>query len=121
MVPDTNITATEAELILQGITGQHPIPPGLPAPSIRMTPIDEASSRERIFAMAFPTLYPTGRTDFNAPRQRKVDLNDYAQHLMCFHNGRFGRHPRWRFLIFNILMRRKANLSARFYVSKASA
>jgi hypothetical protein len=35
-------------------------------------------------------------------------------------DGRFGRHPRWRFLIFNILMRRKANSSARFYVSKAS-
>jgi len=39
---------------------------------------------------------------------------------MCFYDSRFGRHPRWRFLIFNILMRRKANSSARFYVSKAS-
>jgi ATP-dependent DNA helicase PIF1 len=39
---------------------------------------------------------------------------------MCFHDGRFGRHPRWRFFAFNILMRRKANNSARFYVSKAS-
>lgn len=70
--------------------------------------------------MAFPTLYPTGQADFNASRVRKVDLNDYARHLMCFHDGRFGRHPRWRFLVFNILMRRKANASARFYVSKAS-
>jgi len=120
MVPDTNTTATEADLILQGITGQRPVPSGLPAPSIRMTPIDEASGKERIFAMAFPTLYPTGRADFNASRVRKVDLNEYARHLMCYHEGRFGRHPRWRFLVFNILMRRKANLSARFYVSKAS-
>ena len=39
---------------------------------------------------------------------------------MRYQDGRFGRHPRWRFLIFNILMRRKANSSARFYVSKAS-
>lgn len=39
---------------------------------------------------------------------------------MRYRDGRFGRHPRWRFLIFNILMRRKANSSARFYVSKAS-
>jgi hypothetical protein len=70
--------------------------------------------------MAFPTLYPTGQADFNTPRLRKVDLNDYAQHLMCFHDGRFGRHPRWRFFVFNILMRRKANSSARFSVSKAS-
>jgi hypothetical protein len=70
--------------------------------------------------MAFPTLYPTGQADFNTPRLRKVDLNDYARHLMRFHDGRFGRHPRWRFFVFNILMRRKANSSARFYVSKAS-
>ncbi len=43
--------------------------------------------------MAFPTLYPTGQADFNTPRLRKVDLNEYAQHLMRFHDGRFGRHP----------------------------
>src|SRR5271170_5837397 len=86
--------------------------------------------------MAFPTLYPTGLADFNAPRLRNVALNDYAQHLICFLDGRFGRHPRWRFLVFNMLMRRKvgspahnlfnmlmqrkANSSARFYISKAS-
>ena len=120
MVPNLDITTTEIGLIVQEITGRKLPPPSLPAPSIRMTPIDEASGRDRIFAMAFPTLYPTGRADFNTPRLRKVDLNDYARHLMCFHDGRFGQHPRWRFLIFNILMRRKANSSARFYVSKAS-
>ena len=120
MVPNLNITATEIDMIVQEITGRKPSPPNLPAPSIRMTPIDEASSKDRIFAMAFPTLYPTGQADFNTPRLRKVDLNDYAQHLMRFHDGRFGQHPRWRFFVFNILMRRKANSSARFYVSKAS-
>jgi ATP-dependent DNA helicase PIF1 len=120
MTPNLNITATEADLILGEISGWTPLPPGIPAPSIRQTPIDEASGKERIFAMAFPTLHPTGRADFFVPRLRKVDLNDYARHLMCFHNGRFGRHPRWRFFIFNLLMRRKASGSARFYVSKAS-
>jgi hypothetical protein len=39
---------------------------------------------------------------------------------MRYHDGRFGRHPRWRFLIFNLLIRRKAGNSARFYVSKVS-
>src|ERR1700722_833303 len=120
MVPNLNITTTEVDLILNEISGRNPIPPSLPAPSIRLNPIDEASGKDRIFAMAFPTLYPTGRADFNTARLRKVDLNDYARHLMCFHDGSFGQHPRWRFLIFNILMRRKANSSARFYVSKQS-
>ena len=120
MVPNLDITATEVDLILEELSGRDPIPAGLPAPSIRITPIDEASGKERIFAMAFPTLYPTGKADFNAPRIRKVNLNDYAQHLIRYSDGRFGRHPRWRFLVFNILMRRKASAAARFYVSKSS-
>lgn len=39
---------------------------------------------------------------------------------MCFRDGRFGRYLRWRFFIFNILIRRKADSSSRFYVSKAA-
>jgi hypothetical protein len=120
IVPNLNITTTEVDLIFEEIAGQKRPLPSLPAPSIRQTPVDKASGKDRIFAMAFPTLYPTGQADFNTPRLRKVDLNDYAQHLIRFHDGRFGRHPRWRFFVFNILMRRKANSSARFYVSKAS-
>jgi hypothetical protein len=119
MVPNLNVTTTEADMLLASISGRAPLPPGLPAPSIRSTPLNEAAGRERIFAIAFPTLYPTGRADFNAAWERKVDLNDYARHMMCYHDGRFGRHPRWRFLIFNLLMRRKASNLARFYVSKA--
>jgi ATP-dependent DNA helicase PIF1 len=78
MVPNLNITTTEVDLILAKICGRNLTPPGLPVPSIRQTPIDEASGRDRIFAMAFPTLYPTGQADFNAPRVQKVNLNDYA-------------------------------------------
>jgi ATP-dependent DNA helicase PIF1 len=92
-----------------------------PALSIRQTPVDEASGKDQFFAIAFPTLYPTGQADFNTLQLCKVDLNDYAQYLMRFYNSsRFRRHPRWRFFVFNILMRRKAISSARFYVSKVS-
>jgi hypothetical protein len=70
--------------------------------------------------MAFPTLYPTGRVDFNSPRLRSVSLSNYARHLLYYYDSRFGRHPRWRFLVFNIIMRRKAASAARFYVLKAS-
>lgn len=120
MVPNLAIAATEVDMILEGISGRNQPPPGLPAPSIQQTPIDEAAGNERIFAMAFPTLYPTGAADFNTPRVRKVDLRSYAQHLIRYQDGRFGRHPRWRFFVFNILMRQRATGSARFYVSKNS-
>jgi hypothetical protein len=39
---------------------------------------------------------------------------------MKYSDGRFGRHPRWRFFIFNTIIRRKAPSSARYYVSKSS-
>jgi ATP-dependent DNA helicase PIF1 len=93
---------------------------GIPASAICQTPIDEISGRDRIFAMAFPTLYPTGQADYNTPRLRNVSLQDYAGHLLCWHDGRFGRHPRWRFLIFNMILRERAKTAARFHVSKES-
>jgi hypothetical protein len=119
MVPNFEATETITEQILRDLTAQRPASQ-IPAPSVRMTPIDEAAGKERILSMAFPTLYPTGRGDFNTPRLREVSLKEYARHLMCFHDGRFGRHPRWRFFVFNLLMRRKAGMQARYYVSKGS-
>ena len=68
--------ATEADLIIEEITGRRPFPAGIPAPSIQRTPLDEASGRERILSLAFPTLYPTGQTDLNTPRLRNVPLKD---------------------------------------------
>ena len=82
-------------MIMQQLAGRDP-PPGLPTPSIRHTPIDEASSKDHIFALAFLTLHPTGQADFNMPQVRKVALNDYVWHLLCYRNGRFGCHPCWR-------------------------
>jgi hypothetical protein len=111
---------TEANLILEGITGRKPPSTGLPAPSIRHTPIDEASGRERILSLAFPTLYPTGQADLNTPRLRNVPLKDYARHLLCWHDQRFARHARWRFFVFNMYMRQKARSTAQFYVSRTS-
>jgi ATP-dependent DNA helicase PIF1 len=112
--------ATEANLILEEITGRRPPPAGLPAPSIRRTPIDEASGRELILSLAFPTLYPTGQADLNTPRLRNVPLKDYARHLLCWHDMRFARHARWRFFVFNMYMRQKARSTAHFYVSRTS-
>jgi hypothetical protein len=120
MIPNLQNNSTKVDIIINEITGRVPVPSGLHFPSIRQTLIDEAAGKERIFAMAFPTLYLTGKADFNACRLRKVDLTDYARHLLCFRDGRFGHHPRWKFLVFNLLMRTRARGSARFYVSKTS-
>jgi hypothetical protein len=57
----------EANLILEEITGYRLPLVGLPALSIRRTLIDEASGRELILLLAFPTLYPTGLANLNTP------------------------------------------------------
>ena len=119
MIPNLNITDTELELLLSQLQSSAPRPSGLPAPTVQSTPIDEASGRERLFTMAFPTLYPTGRADFNEGRIRNVSLGDYAYHLIRFHDGRFGEHPRWRFFVFNMIMREKTRAASRFYTSKS--
>jgi hypothetical protein len=38
---------------------------------------------------------------------------------MRYEDGRFRRHPWWRFIVFNILMCDKARKSARYYISKS--
>jgi hypothetical protein len=59
-IPNSSANNTEINQILQELTGQNLCDIDVPAPSIRATPIDEASRTQRIFAMAFPTLYPLG-------------------------------------------------------------
>ena len=78
MVPNLNVTETEIDLILREVSRLKRTPPGLPSPEVRSTPIDEAAGNERIFAMAFPTLYPTGIADFNEPRIRQVCGSPYS-------------------------------------------
>jgi hypothetical protein len=123
MVPNLNTDITESDIVLNELSGrnlQRTEPYNLSLGTIRATPLDEESGKERLFAMVFPTLYPHGTADFNCSRYRKVELTDYAYHLMRFHDGRFSRHIRWRYFIFNMIMRRKARGTAGFYVSKAS-
>jgi hypothetical protein len=66
MVPNLNTTTTEVDLIREQLADLPPEPRSVPASFIRQTPLDEASDNERLFTMAFPTLYPTGAADFNS-------------------------------------------------------
>ncbi|KAN0068982.1 hypothetical protein V8E54_013151 [Elaphomyces granulatus] len=80
----------------------------IPEPEIRSTPIDEISRQVRIYAMAFPSIFPRGIADWNEGRQRSVTLAEWGEHLLRYHDGRFGRHPRFRYLLFNQIMRSRA-------------
>jgi hypothetical protein len=64
-VPNSCPEVTEVNQILQELTGENWRSINVLALDIRTTPINEAARRERIFAMAFPTLYSNGLADFN--------------------------------------------------------
>ncbi|KAM4055583.1 PIF1-like helicase [Hirsutella rhossiliensis] len=91
--------------------GQH----GLRLPNIRHTPINEFNRSHALLSLAFPCLFPDGRADFVEPRLRSIEYKDYIEHAMRWHDGRFARHPTFRFVAFNTLMRSQARARSRFF------
>ena len=66
--------------------------------------------------MCFPTLFPTGAADFLAPGHLVVTIGNYLKHMMMFEDGRFARHPRFRYFALNTEMRWRALQAGRIYV-----
>ncbi|KAF6523203.1 hypothetical protein HZS61_014731 [Fusarium oxysporum f. sp. conglutinans] len=90
----------------------------LQLPNIRHTPINEFNRSHALLSLAFPCLFPDGRADFVEPRLRSIDYRDYVEHAMRWHDGRFARHPTFRFVAFNTLMRSQARSRSRFFVKQ---
>jgi len=67
---------------------------------MRQTPLSKRSA-SFIMRGAFPTLFPYGKADFDMPRSRTVTLAAYAKHMLKYQDGRFGRHPLFRYYMFN--------------------
>jgi hypothetical protein len=88
--------------------------------SIRRTPIHEFNRQEALLSLAFPSLYPTGAAEFVAPRMREVSFASYAKLMMCYQDGRFARHPRFRYAVFNTLLRKQSTEKAGFFVKRHS-
>ena len=78
-------------------------------------PINEFNT-EGYISCAFPILFPTGAADLLAPRSRTVTVGMYFKHLMMYHDGRFARHPRFRYLALNTQMRWRALQAGSIYV-----
>jgi len=69
------------------------------------------------FPTLFPTLFPRGEAYWL--RLRNVHLHEYAKHLLRFRDNRFGRHPRFRYFLLNIIMRNRAQVSSVVFVKKS--
>ena len=84
-------------------------------PNLGINAINEFNTPGYI-ARAFPVLYPTGSADLRAEHARDVNPSEYFQHLLRYKDGRFGRHPRWRYFALNSQMRWRALQEGKVYV-----
>ncbi|KAF7137062.1 hypothetical protein CNMCM5793_006913 [Aspergillus hiratsukae] len=109
-VPNYQTTENEMVAIRRQLQPTHQ----LTMPSFRSTPLSELN-RMPLVSWAFPTLFPRGGADYAHPRMRGVSYAEYAKHLMRYEDGRFAKHPRFRYVLFNTLMRGQASRSAGFY------
>jgi hypothetical protein len=112
-VPDLLAHDTEIEEIRQQI---QPLCTYLSLPSFRRTPISEFNRSQPLLSWAFPTLYHRGQAEYTLPRERTVAFPEYVKHLIKYKDGRFARHPRFRYVVFNTIMRRQVNTRAGFFV-----
>lgn len=92
--------------------------PHMSMPTPRTTPVSEFNKTTPILSWVFPTLYPRGLAEIVTSRPREVQYPDYIRHLLLYKDGRFARHPRWRYVVFNTLMRHRVNTKAGFFVNK---
>ncbi|KAG7413317.1 hypothetical protein Forpi1262_v017045 [Fusarium oxysporum f. sp. raphani] len=126
-VPDLLPEDTEMEALHSRILGEErdePVPVRQPTqhqlemPDIRRTPVNEFNRSQALLSMAFPTLFPRGQAEFVEPRLRPIKYADYIQHALRWHDGRFARHPTFRFVVFNTLMRAQARAKSSYFVKQ---
>jgi hypothetical protein len=84
-VPNMHDSHTEEEQLRQAAFNSGD-PIILPMPSVQGTPISEYSGHS-IAIDAFPTLFPTGQADIEANHALKVDMKEWAVHLLRLKGG----------------------------------
>ena len=119
VVPITTQRMTEQETVRQSVqerqSHQQPATPTLSWPPSGSTPVNEFNT-EGYISCAFPTLFSTGAADFIAPRPLQVTVGNYFKHLLLYKDGRFARHPRFRYFALNTEMRWRALQAGRIYI-----
>jgi len=89
----------------------------VPWPRSDESPIHEFTTIGYI-PQCFPTLYPTGVSDFLEPRIRKIYPQEYFRHLFRYNDGRFAKHNTWRYFALNSIMRWSALTEGSVYYNQ---
>ena len=90
----------------------------IPWPTRGDVPISEFVT-SNLFTMAFPCLFPYGSGDFHVNRPRTCEsMADWAEHLLWFEDGRFANHQYFKFVVHNMIMRKRAIENSTFIVKQ---
>jgi hypothetical protein len=74
--------------------------------------------RPNFFEKAFPCLFPYGKGGLEADQPVKVSFKDHIKWALQYHDRRFRRHETFPFVVFGILQRREALMSARIQMRR---
>ncbi|XP_021371429.1 uncharacterized protein LOC110466321 [Mizuhopecten yessoensis] len=89
----------------------------IPWPTRDNIPISEFTTKY-FFTLAFPCLFPYGTGDFHVNRPHTFNsMADWADHLLWYRDGRFARHSYFKFIVHNIIIR-KRTLEQSTYIVK---
>ena len=81
--------------------------PTIPWPTRQSQPISEFTTNF-FFTLAFPCLFPYAAGDFRINRPRTCEsMSDWADHLLWYKDGRFAHHPIFKFIVHNIIIRKR--------------
>lgn len=88
----------------------------IPWPTTDRQPASEFTT-PYFFTMAFPCLFPTGDGDYSVNRPRTCSsLQEWAEHLLCYKDGRYAKHNVWKFVVHNMIMCKRALEQSRYFV-----
>lgn len=80
----------------------------IPWPTRGNIPVSEFTT-QHFFTLAFPALFPHGSGDFYINRPISFSsLSEWAEHLFWYDDGRFAKHPYFKFVVHNMIMRKPA-------------
>lgn len=89
----------------------------MPWPTQDHVPLSEFTTKH-FFTLAFPCLFPNGTGDFHINRPRTcVSMSNWAEHLLWYKDGHFAHHQYFKFIVHNIIMR-KRTLEQSTYIVK---
>ena len=90
----------------------------IPWPTRKNEALSEFTTRQ-FFSLAFPCLFPYGNGDFHLNRARTcTSLSDWANHLIWFKDGRFANHNFFKFILHDIIMRKRVLEQCTFIVQQ---